>query len=238
MNFVYTLPGKRVIRNSSPLKSKFLILTRESSRNPRFAVSTNFSLKILLEFLFYIDVETLIQNPRYKQYFKTTSQLTFEAWKFARREKKGKKDGQERKRIKRTFSSLTRETTNTDYHHNSSAKGLLVRWCSRTGRLEELIISDLDANVISMLAGVVNMACPPLFIRYLPRSINDVSLHMPRSRASQPSPFTQQRTERNREKQRESKGKRGSRGWTEKERALCALLRGWCRRQSQTIQKT
>lgn len=81
MNFVYTLPGKRVIRNSSPLKSKFLILTREveSSRNPRFAVSTNFSLKILLEFLFYIDVETLIQNPRYKQYFKTTSQLTFEA---------------------------------------------------------------------------------------------------------------------------------------------------------------
>lgn len=116
MNFVYALPGKRVIRNSSPLKSKFLILTRESSRNPRFAVSTNFSLKILLEFLFYIDVETLIQNPRYKQYFKTTSQLTFEAWKFARREKKGKKDGQERKRIKRTFSSLTRETTNTDYH--------------------------------------------------------------------------------------------------------------------------
>lgn len=118
MNFVYTLPGKRVIRNSFPLKNKFLILTREleSSRNPRFAVSTNFSLKILLEFLFYIDVETLIQNPRYKQYFKTTSQLTFEAWKFARREKKGKKDGQERKRIKRTFSSLTRETTNTDYH--------------------------------------------------------------------------------------------------------------------------
>ena len=122
------------------------------------------------------------------------------------------------------------------HHYHSSAKGLLVRWCSRTGRLEELIISDLDANVISMLAGVVNMACPPLFIRYLPRSINDVSLHMPRSRASQPSPFTQQRTERNRE--RESKGKRGSRGWTEKERALCALLRGWCRRQSQTIQKT
>lgn len=96
MNFVYTLPGKRVIRNSSPLKSKFLILTRESSRNPRFAVSTNFSLKILLEFLFYIDVETLIQNPRYKQYFKTTSQLTL--LENSRDEKKkGRKMGKKEK---------------------------------------------------------------------------------------------------------------------------------------------
>lgn len=85
------------------------------------------------------------------------------------------------------------------------------------------------------------MACP-LFIRYLPRSINDVSLHMPRSRASQPSIHRRMNREsqRKRDRERESKGKRGSRGWTEKERALCALLRAWCRRrrrQSQTIQK-
>lgn len=53
------------------------------------------------------------------------------------------------------------------------------------------------------------MACP-LFIRYLPRSINDVSLHMPRSRASQPSIHRRMNRESQRKRDRERERVKGN----------------------------